>query len=268
MINESVNYLEKTAIRKKELINNSILEFYVRAILATLYLGLALVVSLRLGDMFHQVDSPATYFMAAAFFGMALILIIYGGAELFTGNTMYFTVSTIRKSTTMADLVKNWIHTYVGNLLGAVIIAAILYFAGVFKDIPEEHFLYLIAHKKATGAFVNLLFKGILCNWLVCLACFLPMMIKENGAKIAMIMLVIFMFFISGYEHSVANMVYFAVTIAQSGFEVVTIQEVVSNLIPVTIGNIIGGSVFVGMLYTYFARGQENNNMAVEKKSA
>jgi nitrite transporter NirC len=268
MLNEGVNYLEQTAIKKKGIINKSMLEFYVRAIMATMYLGLALVVSLRLGDMFHQVDSPGTYFMAAAFFGMALVLIILGGAELFTGNTMYFTVSTLRKSTSMKDLLSNWTHTYVGNILGAVIFATIFYFSGVFKEIPEDHFLYLIAHKKVSGTFINLLVKGILCNWLVCLACFIPNMVKGDGTKIGLILLTVFMFFISGYEHSIANMVYFAVTIAQSGYEVITLSDAIKNLIPVTIGNIIGGSVFVGMLYTYLARGQQNEEALSQKKVA
>ncbi|MFH3675560.1 formate/nitrite transporter family protein, partial [Acinetobacter baumannii] len=91
----------------------------------------------------------------------------------------------------------------------------------------------------------------MLCNWLVCLACFLPSQVKGDTAKIMIMMLLVFTFFLSGYEHSIANLSLFALSLVSPHPETISFAGAIHNLIPVTIGNIIGGSVFVGMVYHY-----------------
>lgn len=92
------------------------MQYFIRAALAGIYIGFIIVLCFKLGNFFHIADSPATYLAASMFFGIALVLIIYGGAELFTGNTMYFTVATLRKETTISDTLRNWVACYAGNL--------------------------------------------------------------------------------------------------------------------------------------------------------
>lgn len=97
MLEQGIADAIKLAQKKKQILDINPIQYFVRALLAGIYIGFIIVLCFKLGDFFHVVNSPATYLSASLFFGIALILIIYGGAELFTGNTMYFTISTLRK---------------------------------------------------------------------------------------------------------------------------------------------------------------------------
>ena len=186
-----------------------------------------------------------------------LVLIMYGEAELFTGNTMYFTISTLQKETTIKDMLRNWLACYSGNLLGAVFFAFLISQSGVFDHISRDHLLFVVAETKMQATAMQLFFKGILCNWLVCLAIFIPMQMKEDIAKIFSMILIVFIFFASGYEHSIANFVLFSIALAVPHPETINIAGVMHNIIPVTLGNIVGGALFMGALYTYLASQNE-----------
>ncbi|MGG4469845.1 formate/nitrite transporter family protein [Paenibacillus alvei] len=114
------------ALKKKELIDCSFLRYFTKAILAGMYIGFALVICYKLAQPFYDVHSPGTYMMTAMFFGLALVLIMYGGGELFTGNTMAFTMSTIAGRTTWSDTFYNWVTVYLGNFAGAVLFAVLI----------------------------------------------------------------------------------------------------------------------------------------------
>ncbi|MNC69171.1 Nitrite transporter NirC [compost metagenome] len=96
---------------------------------------------------------------------------------------------------------------------------------------------------------MQLFFRGILCNWLVCLAFFVPMFMKENGAKMFAMMLFVFCFFISGYEHSIANMCTFAIALVLNHPGTISFGGVLHNLVPVTLGNLVGGVFLMGFMY-------------------
>ena len=104
------------------------------------------------------------------------------------------------------------------------------------------------------GSVTALFFKGILCNWLVCLAVFLPTQVKGDGAKMAMMILVVFLFFSAGFEHSIANLSLFSIALVSPHPDTISIGAAIYNLIPVTLGNIVGGAVFVGMLYQFLSK--------------
>lgn len=98
---------------------------------------------------------------------------------------------------------------------------------------------------------MQLFIKGILCNWLVCLAIFIPMQMKEDVAKVISMILIVFIFFASGYEHSIANFVLFSLALAVPHPTTIDLAGVIHNILPVTFGNIVGGALFMGALYTY-----------------
>lgn len=106
-----------------------------------------------------------------------------------------------------------------------------------------------VAERKVQLPTTELFFRGILCNWLVCLAFFIPMRLESDGAKLFTMMLFVFCFFISGYEHSIANMCTFAIAFVSNPPEIFTLTGVVHNLIPITLGNMIGGGVLMGWMY-------------------
>ncbi|EZP77258.1 formate/nitrite transporter [Parageobacillus genomosp. 1] len=256
---EAVQKCKELAVKKRAILDRSLVQYMMRAALAGVYIGFALVLCFRVGEFFREANSPATYLVSGIFFGIALVLIMYGGAELFTGNTMYFTISTLHKETTIKDTLRNWLACYSGNLLGAVFFAFLISQSGVFDHIPQDHLLFLVAAKKMHATTMQLFFKGILCNWLVCLAIFIPMQMKEDIAKVFSMILIVFIFFASGYEHSIANFVLFSLALAVPHPATIDLAGVVHNIIPVTIGNIVGGALFMGALYTYLTSQKEGH---------
>jgi nitrite transporter NirC len=144
-----------------------------------------------------------------------------------------------------------WGLSYIGNILGATVFALLIYVTGLFAEASVNHFLLSVVEKKMHVPTTELFFRAILCNWLVCLAFFIPMSMKENGAKLFVMILFVFCFFISGYEHSIANMCTFAIALVLNHPGTISFAGVIHNLVPVTIGNLIGGSIFMGAMYYY-----------------
>jgi nitrite transporter NirC len=140
-----------------------------------------------------------------------------------------------------------------GNLMGAIFFAFLIKFSGLLGSLENSQLLMTVASTKMSAPFMELFFRAILCNWVVCLAVWLPLHVKGDGAKITVMMLLVFAFVASGFEHSVANMVTFAIALSVPHPDAVTILGAIHNLIPVTIGNIIGGGLFVGGLYVYLS---------------
>lgn len=256
MERESILYCIDLALKKKKILDNSLTKYLARAALASIYISFILIVCLKLAEIFRLQNSPFVPVAYPLVFSTALIMIIYGGGELFTSNTMYLTFSTLDKKTTKIDLIKNWIACYFGNITGALVFALLFYLTGLASDFPSNNFLTVVVDHKIHASFFHLFFKGVLCNWLVCLACFLPTRFKDDLAKLLIIFLLVFAFFFSGYEHSIANVAVFSLISIMPHEITFTFGDVLHNLIPVTLGNIVGGSVGVGMAYYYLNQEQ------------
>jgi nitrite transporter NirC len=226
------------------------------------------MISYRLAEGFYDVHSPATYLMSSIFFGIALALIIYGGAELFTGNTMVFTMSTLAGKTTLRDTLENWGVSYTGNLLGAFFFAGLIALTGLFSSPEKSQFIMETASAKMNAPAYQLFFRGVLCNWLVCLAAYwIPFHIKGDGAKIGSMMLIVFAFVASGFEHSIANMALFLIALFVPHPETVSVIGFFHNLLPVTLGNIAGGAGFVGFLYAYLSSGKRHQVQNIKEEA-
>ena len=227
------------------------MNYLLRAMLSSLYIGFGVIVAFKSGNYFYLEHSPVAYPMAALTFGIAIILIAYGGGILFTGDTFYYTYGAIRKQLAWKEVGRLWGYSYVGNLLGAMLFALLISATGLFKDPSVNSFLVSVAKGKTLAPTSELFFRGILCNWLVCLAFFLPYQLKSDTAKIITMVTLVFGFFISGYEHSIANFVTFSVSFVSGHPDAVTIDGILHNIIPVTIGNLIGGTLFMALMYNY-----------------
>ncbi|WP_071459805.1 formate/nitrite transporter family protein [Bacillus massilinigeriensis] len=250
---DTIKMAIKNAEKKRDMIYHSFPMYMTRAVLAGVYIGFGIMVSYRLGEGYFDVHSPATYLMSSIFFGIALVLILYSGGELFTSNTMIFSMSTWKKATTFKELLVNWTACYSGNLLGAIFFAALIALSGLFGEPEKSQYLMYSASLKMNAPTLQLFVRAILCNWLVCLAVWVPYYIKGDGAKIGVTLLVVFAFVASGFEHSIANMVLFSIGLFVEHPETVSLNGAIHNLIPVTIGNIIGGGFFVGSVYAYLS---------------
>jgi nitrite transporter len=248
---QALQEVEKLALKKHKIFKQSKTRYLARAALASMFIGFGVIVAFKTGNFFYSEHSPFAYPMAAITFGAAIILIAYGGGDLFTGNTFYYTFAALRKKMAWAQVARMWVFSYIGNIIGAAAFAFLIYTTGLFDDPSVNGFLLSVAEKKTIAPTMELFFRGILCNWLVCLAFFLPMSMKGDGPKMFAMMLFVFCFFISGYEHSIANMCTFAISMVLDQPESVTFAGVIHNLIPVTIGNLIGGGIMMGWMYYY-----------------
>jgi formate transporter len=198
-------------------------------------------------------------------FSLGLILVVVGGAELFTGNNLIVMAWASGKISTTA-LLRNWGLVYVGNFVGSIGTAALVFLSGqyTYGGGAVGASLLGIAAAKVNLGFVQALALGVLCNALVCLAIWMSYSARSTIDKIAAILFPIAAFVTAGFEHSVANMYFVPVGILvknlDPAFAVATGLDLtrltwhdflIHNLVPVTLGNIIGGSVLVAVVYWF-----------------
>ena len=166
------------------------------------------------------------------------------GVDLFTGNNMVMTVGILRKDVKVSDAIKLWCICWIGNLIGGIILALLYVGSGLVKG-DLASFYEKTAIAKASAPFWALICKGILCNILVCLAVLSGFRTNDDSAKILMTFMCLFAFITSGFEHSIANMTVYAVGLLSPEVHI-SVADALKNLIPVTIGNYIGGGVIIG----------------------
>jgi len=219
---------------------------------------------------------PAKVLMGVAF-SVGLILVIVGGAELFTGNTL-LTMSWAAGRISGRDVLRNWGIVYAGNFAGAAGIAAMVFLSGEWRSAGGGLGLaaLTIAQAKSHLAFGEALVLGILCNILVCLAVWLSFSARTTTDRILAIVPPVAAFVAAGFEHSVANMYFLPLGVLirsfapdafwtaagtnAAAFPDVTWAGFLGNLVPVTIGNAIGGGLFVGAVYwlVYIRHGHQH----------
>jgi formate/nitrite transporter len=182
-------------------------------------------------------------------FSLGLILVVVGGAELFTGNNLIVMAWAERKVTSL-QLARNWSLVYVANLIGSLGSALMVFWSGALSlgDGAVAETAVRIGEAKVALGFGQAFFSGILCNILVCLAVWLCFAAHDVAGKVLAIIFPISAFVALGFEHSIANM--YLIPIAWlAGAEAVTIGSFLANLVPVTLGNIVGGGLFVALVY-------------------
>lgn len=251
MEDEPLQQVLQLALKKQKVFFSSKIKFLLRSMMASMFIGFGVIVAFKTGNYFYLTDSPFAYPMAAFTFGAAIILIAYGGGDLFTGNTFYFTYAALQKRISWKVVVKMWALSYLGNILGACVFAFLILGTGLYKESSVNSFLLNVVSHKMHIPTGELFYRGILCNWLVCMAFFIPMALKGDGPKLFTMILFVFCFFISGYEHSIANMCTFAIALVLDHPGTISMDGVMHNLIPVTIGNILGGTIMMGVFYYY-----------------
>lgn len=188
-------------------------------------------------------------FLFGAAFPLGLILVVLVGAELFTGNTAYFIPNVLNKTQKLSAMLRNWLLVYVGNFIGAVFVAYfIVYLTHIVHKTPFIDSVHTLAISKTSHTFLVTFLKGIGANWLVCLALWQGMAAKDVSGKIIAIWWPVMAFVTFGFEHSIANMFFIPLAIFE-GADITWASFIIDNLIPATLGNIVGGSFFVGTLY-------------------
>lgn len=223
---------------------------------------------------YNLLANPDTYglgkTLAGCLFGTGLMLVLLCGAELFTGNCLIL-LGVMERRVKISAMLRNWGLVYLGNLAGSILIAWMIVYSGQLGASGGVlgGMTIKIAVNKVNLTFLQAVLLGIMCNWLVCLAVWMSTGAKDITGKIWAIFFPILLFITSGFEHSIANMYYIPAGIlskripayAQAALNLGVSAEQLSalnwtamftgNLLPVTIGNIIGGGILVAIAYWY-----------------
>ncbi len=239
------------------------LTVFLLGILAGAYIGFGGLLSVSINfDMAKSLGLGFTRLMSGAVFSLGLMLVVIAGAELFTGNNLMIS-SVLSREITFGRMLERWSLVYVANFAGALIVVLLFVFSGTWKIGAGALGAAAVgnAYGRVSFTFVEALVRGIGCNWIVCLAVWMAMAARQTIGKIFAIFFPIMAFVAIGFEHSVANMFFIPAGLLLRDWMGVAPPQGVApglltwgsfflrNLIPVTIGNIIGGAVFVGMSY-------------------
>ena len=222
--------------------------------------------SVGLGALYYTIvasdaglNFATTRVLGGLAFSLGLVLVVVGGAELFTGNNLIVMAWASGKVSTR-EMLRNWVIVYFGNLVGALGLVFLVFFSHHLDMNGGRIGLSILntAVAKIQPDFVTLFFKGILCNVLVCLAVWLAYAGRSVTDKILALIFPVSAFIAAGFEHCVANMYFLPLAwlLVQTGHvpanfdaSVITMSGIVHNLVPVTLGNIVGGAGLVGALY-------------------
>lgn len=251
-------------------------------VFSTLALGVLAGAFIALGAIISTTvattgDSPLhfglTRLLSGLIFSLGLILVVLAGAELFTGNNLIVMAWASRRISTRA-LLRNWLLVYTGNAIGAVLTAFLLFLSGQYRFAGGEigATALAIAQHKVQLDFIPALALGVLCNALVCLAVWLTLGARSTSDKILAVIFPITAFVAAGFEHSIANLYFIPIAqfiqnwdpafVVNLGLDLPSIRftDLLSNLIPVTIGNIIGGAILVaGVYWLIYLRGSDGS---------
>lgn len=229
---------------KRNMAKKDPLRFFVRSFMAGAYLGVAAILSYTLGAMLQQ-NSVASKIAVAATFGIGLVAIVYLGAELFTGNCFVTIMPVLNKELKFREIIPMWIICYVGNVVGIALITYLYIKSGSQSQLLQPY-LQGIMECKLHFDVIELLIKGILCNFIVCIAAYAGIKMKDDTSKIIVIMVFVMAFVLPGFEHCIANAGIFTMGIAQLG-GLVNWSMLPLHMLISSIGNIIGGVILLAV---------------------
>jgi nitrite transporter NirC len=236
----------KSGLAKVTFLKTNPAGYFVSSMLAGIYIGFG---SLLMNSIAGQLEgNPAAKMISGAAFSVALSLVVMAGAELFTGNNMAMAAGVFKKKITLADAVKLLAVCWLGNLAGSWCLVILFHFSGLQTGNTAEA-LAQGAAAKMSIPFGSLLIRGLLCNMLVCLAIWCSTRAKSDAGKLIMVFWCILAFVTTGFEHSIANMTQLSAALLDPAGEAVSFGGYVYNLLTVTLGNMIGGILFVAVPY-------------------
>ena len=241
---KDIEYITKIGITKIEMAQKDVFKFFMRSFMAGVYLAMAAILSFSLGALFQN-NVALSKTLVAGSFGIGLAMIVFLGGELFTGNCFTTMFPVYAKQKKLTDLLPAWIICYVGNFVGSAIVCVLFIASGSLKEVMTTYLTNSI-QAKLTFDVMQLLCKAILCNLVVCVGAYAGMKVQDNITKFMLIIIIVMIFVLPGFEHCIANMSTYTMgmCLLQSSIDwsLLPLHMVIS-----TIGNILGGSVLLGL---------------------
>lgn len=246
MFDTTIDQLADTGAQRVAQARTRPFSFLIGSAMAGAYVGFGAILMFTVGA---HADPAWARLVMGAVFALGLTLIVFAGGHLFTGYAMVMALAWLRRKASAGEVIGVLARCWLGNLVGAVVLAALLKLAGGGVLLTDGAALfYKTAAAKASAPAITLLSKAILCNWLVCLTVWMCARTSSDSARLGLVFWPVMMFAACGFEHSIANMFTFALALL-SGAPDVPLTGVFANLAWVTLGNAIGGMLMVGAGY-------------------
>lgn len=244
MNREEINLLTAASRAKLDDLKRHPARYFSRAAIAGAYVMIGSLLSVVTSAWFYQDSMGTAKLMGAFTFSAALILVVLIGGELFTGTNFVLGVSLYEKKAKLGEVLRLWLVCYVGNLVGVTVLALLIDASGASGALMSEYLAAVVPGRLACGV-LELVCRGVMCNFLVCSGVFAGMKLKSESGKCIAIITVITTFVLVGFEHSVANMATFTLyVLLVPGADV---MGCVWNLFWVTAGNVLGGAVLLAL---------------------
>lgn len=237
------------AAKKWSFLEQSPSGYLILSALAGIYLGFGIALIFSLGGPLAAAGSPVVKLIMGVSFGIALTLVIFAGSELFTGNNMIGAIGGLSKSLSWGQVIQLNAWSWFGNLVGSLTLAWLVIQSGVFATGPTMELIEKVATVKMSLPAWELFVRGILCNWLICLAVWMAGRTSSDTAKILLIFWCLFAFIGTGFEHSIANQSFLGMALFLPHEAAVNWTGFWYNQFFVVLGNLVGGGLFVGGLY-------------------
>lgn len=237
--------LEEAGLKKVKLSKSEPFKYFLRAVMAGFYLGVASILAYSFGSVAAQIHPMFGKLAFASLFGLAFVLCVFLNAELFTGNCLTTIIPVYTKKLKFIEILPNWIICYFGNFVGATIIGFLFIQSGALSHSLIDYLETILVYKLEFDI-TQLFIRAILCNFIVCIATYLSYKLKSEAAKVMVFFVVIIAFVLPGLDHSIANMVTFSMGATAFGVNLNYIQ-VFMNLLISTFGNILGGSILLAL---------------------
>lgn len=229
------------------------------SVLAGAYVGFAIVLLVSVSAPLVASGSPAAKLVQGGVFGLALTLVVFAGAELFTGNAMVMLQGWWKGTVTPRDLAAVWAASLFGNILGSVGLASLVHAGGTLAG-PGASMLATVTAAKDAATGPQLFWRAVLCNALVCLAIWMAARTLSDGAKLAVLWWALLAFIGSGFEHSIANVTTFGLAALDGS---IAWSALARNLAWTVPGNVVGGGLVIGLGYAWVS-GRRTAGLAVE----
>lgn len=244
MLTEDIDAISAAAENKAQVCSRQLGKYFIRSVMAGFYIVVATVLSHVTAAVLYPVSPQAGKVLSALLFSIAIVLVVFLGGELFTGNNLTMAVGFYSKKCTLRDVGKVWLTSYAGNFAGACFISFLVVKSGASKDILTEYYRSFIYGKLEIPP-GEMVLRGILCNFLVCLAVWTGTRMKTESGKLVVMFCVIMSFVIAGFEHCIANMSSFTIGYLLMGD--LSLAAMAKSMFFVTAGNVLGGAVLLAL---------------------
>ncbi|MCS7167453.1 MAG: formate/nitrite transporter family protein [Gemmatales bacterium] len=253
MYAKTIEAISEQAAAKLAAQRRSLFGHFVRSMLAGMYVGVSIALIFTIGGTLSSGAPFVVRLLMGVCFGCALNYVVFAGAELFTGANLVLTLGVLTRQARVSDLVQNWVWTWLGNLAGSMLLAWMVVQTGLFDNSGTTQGVYqfvqnLVAMKMNLPP-MQLFWRAVLANWLVCLGVWMAARIQTETARILMIWWCMFTFITCGFEHSVANMFGLLLGLLVPHGENISWAGYWYNVGLATLGNIVGGAVLVAGFY-------------------